>query len=347
MNKPTASSITAIALAFAALSGTANAGVTVKVTVIGTVGFNQIGAPPLGLANGGDPATLTFLLDSDLFTNSVSFPTRGYHIDQTSFTLTVGAATVGLQSPFPAGETPYFVLRDNDPAVDGFFTATSVDFPIAVPLSQTGIFTQFKNNYSVTYGGSTLSSLNILGALGTYNFAGLSVFNWTIDDASFNAMDINFAGMKIEACPLITTYCTAGTSASGCQASISATGTPSATAASGFDLIASDVEGSKSGLFYFGANGRQANSWGNGSSFQCVAPPVSRATLISGGGTNGACNGSFSEDLNALWCPGCPKPGKNPGVGAVVQGQLWYRDPQNTSSMTTSLSNAVEFTLCP
>jgi hypothetical protein len=30
-----------------------------------------------------------------------------------------------------------------------------------------------------------------------------------------------------------------------------------------------------------------------------------------------------------------------------VQAQLWYRDPQSTSNQTTSLSNAVEFEVCP
>jgi hypothetical protein len=140
------------------------------------------------------------------------------------------------------------------------------------------------------------------------------------------------------------TYCTAGTSASGCQARIDASGTPSASAASGFLLLATDVEGQKDGVFCFGANGRQANAWGNGTSFQCVTPPVKRAGVLPGAGTNGACNGSFAQDLNARWTA---KPSQNPGAGALVQAQLWYRDPQNTSNQTTSLSDAIEFTVAP
>ncbi len=139
-------------------------------------------------------------------------------------------------------------------------------------------------------------------------------------------------------------YCTAGTSASGCQALISASGVPSSTAPSGFFLEAASVEGSKDGLFFFGTNGRQANPWGNGTSFQCVVPPVSRAGQLIGSGTNGACDGSFSQDLNALWTA---KPAKNPGAGALVQSQLWYRDPLSTSNQTTSLSDGLEFTVCP
>jgi DNA-binding beta-propeller fold protein YncE len=142
-------------------------------------------------------------------------------------------------------------------------------------------------------------------------------------------------------------YCTAGTSASGCMASISAAGAPSGSAPSGFALSAASVEGGKNGFFYFGTSGRQAAPWGNGTSLQCVTPPVKRTALLPGSGTPGACNGAFSLDLNALWCPSCPSPAKNPGPGAVVQAQLWYRDPSNTSSVTTSLSDAIEFLVAP
>jgi hypothetical protein len=129
-------------------------------------------------------------------------------------------------------------------------------------------------------------------------------------------------------------YCTPGTSASGCQAAMSWWGTPSATAPSGFDLLAGGVEGLVDGMFFYGSSGQQANSWGNGSSF-------------AGSGTGGACDGSFAQDLNALWCPTCPKSHHNPGLGAVVQAQLWYRDPQSTSNQTTSLSDALELVVGP
>ena len=84
---------------------------------------------------------------------------------------------------------------------------------------------------------------------------------------------------------------------------MSASGTASASAASGFVLSASGVEGAKDGLFFFGTNGVQANPWGNGTSLQCVVPPVVRAALLSGTGTVGSCDGMLAQDLNALWCP--------------------------------------------
>jgi hypothetical protein len=147
--------------------------------------------------------------------------------------------------------------------------------------------------------------------------------------------------------PEPSVYCTAGISASGCQASIGHAGVASASASSGFSLVASGVEGSKDGLFFFGTHGQQANPWGNGTSFQCVVPPVVRTGLLSGSGTVGGCDGVFAQDLNALWCPTCPKPQKNPGVCATVQAQLWYRDPGSTSNQPTSFSDALEFVVHP
>ena len=142
-------------------------------------------------------------------------------------------------------------------------------------------------------------------------------------------------------------YCTAGLSANGCQATLLGSGVASSSAPSGFSLTAIAVEGQKDGLFYFAANGRQAAPWGTGSSFQCVTPPIQRAGLSTGTGTAGSCDGSFTQDLNALWCPACPKPNLNPGAGVFVQAQLWYRDPLNTSNQTTSLSDAIEFAVGP
>ena len=139
-------------------------------------------------------------------------------------------------------------------------------------------------------------------------------------------------------------YCTAGTSASGCQATLSTFGYPSATLPSGFSLLAAAVEGQKDGLFFVGSNGRQANPWGNGTSYQCVVPPVQRTGLLSGSGTTGTCDGAFGRDLNAFWSA---QPAANPGAGATVQCQLWFRDPQNTSNQTTSLSDAVETVVNP
>jgi hypothetical protein len=144
---------------------------------------------------------MTFQLDSNNYTDSMMFPVRGYAIDQASFTYMLNGVQVGLQNPYPAGETPYFAIRNNDPAVDGFMLTSNVDtaFPEGLPTDEPGIFGQFFDNFYVTYGGTTLNSFDILAAAGNYHYTGLEVFNWTVDDDMFgpNAMGLLFTGMTI------------------------------------------------------------------------------------------------------------------------------------------------------
>lgn len=142
-------------------------------------------------------------------------------------------------------------------------------------------------------------------------------------------------------------YCTAGFSASSCAVTPFTQGAASAAASSGFRIEAAGVEGGSDGLFFFGTSGRQARPWGNGSSLQCVKPPVKRTTLVAGNGAPGFCAGLHSLDLNALWCSTCPRPGINPGAGAAVYAQLWYRDPLSTSNRASSLSSALQFYVGP
>jgi hypothetical protein len=141
----------------------------------------------------------------------------------------------------------------------------------------------------------------------------------------------------------VASYCTAGTSASGCQALLSASGTPSASAPSGFVVHADGLGPNVSGAFFWGTNGPQANSWGNGTSWMCVVPPVFRgATQAASAGS--PCMATLDYDLTIHWQA---KPASNPGAGTVTQVQLWYRDPHNTSNQKTSFSDALQFTACP
>jgi hypothetical protein len=140
-----------------------------------------------------------------------------------------------------------------------------------------------------------------------------------------------------------STYCTSGTTSGGCEALISAIGTSSASAATGFFLNATNVEGNKNGLAFYGTNGGQANPWGATSSYQCVVPPVKRDATQTSTGTTGQCNGTFSTDLNARWTA---KPAHNPGAGAVVNAQYWFRDPAGPPP-DTALSNGITWTVCP
>ena len=150
----------------------------------------------------------------------------------------------------------------------------------------------------------------------------------------------------LEEPPVGSSYCTAGTSSAGCEVSLLLTGTPSSTLDSNFHLLAPRAE-TTTGLFYFGTNGRQATPWGNGSSLQCVVPPVQRLPQLAQPFGASTCKGLFYMDLNTHWCPTCPRASLNPGAGAVTQLQFWYRDPNSTSNLSSSLSNAVECVVQP
>lgn len=188
------SSVAVIAASCAMSAGAA----IVKVTVEGTVDFNLFSSGPLAGVPSGAAASMSFLLDSNNFVDSGVFPTRGYVIDQASWIFTAGAGSVALENPYPAGQTPYFVLRNNDPAVDGFFISENVNFfgglDLTIPNADMA--------WHATYGGSTLSSLNILDALGTYTLNGLTVFNWTIDIGPGTPMGMNFEKLTIELVPV-------------------------------------------------------------------------------------------------------------------------------------------------
>ena len=189
-------------LIFAALSLSA-AAINVEIRISGSVEFNQINQGELAGAVGGDSVEIVFQVDTDNFADSGNFPVRGYEIIGGSFSFTAGGNSVGIADPFPAGQTPYFIIRNDDPAVDGFFLGTNIDgFPSGIPSDSDGAFGAFAPNFSVGYDNDPLSSLDILGALGTYEFVGLTSFNFVVNDGPFDAMGMIFESMSITAVPL-------------------------------------------------------------------------------------------------------------------------------------------------
>jgi hypothetical protein len=96
----------------------------------------------------------------------------------------------------------------------------------------------------------------------------------------------------------------------------------------------------KAGLFFFSLNGTAAQPFQGGT--MCIAPPRLRSQILnSGGSTSGNdCSGNFALDFNAYMRA-------NPtlfGVGDVVTGQFWSRDPADP--FQTSLTDAIRFGLC-
>lgn len=189
-----------IIAAVALLTNSVIAGVVIEVEVTGQVVFNGIGDPPLGNINGGESVVMSFLVNSSDFMDGIPGDTRGYVIDQSSFLLSFGGGvSVGLLNPFPGGQTPYFGIVDGFPVSDGFFVSISTISPGGVPLEQE----PFNANLSLGYNGDTLNSLDILDAVGTYDFDGLTSFGFNLW-ANFPdniAMEMDFVQMTITVIP--------------------------------------------------------------------------------------------------------------------------------------------------
>jgi hypothetical protein len=151
---------------------------------------------------------------------------------------------------------------------------------------------------------------------------------------------------QCEGCPAIITYCTAGTTTNGCVPSISASGTPSAAATSGFVVTTTGLEGQRFSRHYYGITGPAAVPLPGGStSYFCVKAPFQRTPIGNSGGTDGACDGTWSLDMLDYWANHPGVLGQPIAAGLIVNEQTWFRDPD--SPTTTNLSNAIQYTLCP
>jgi hypothetical protein len=181
-----------IACALLMIAGAALAE-TVTIEFHGEVEYNQINSGVFADVNSGDLVLATFTVESDNFVDSDTYGVRSFPIDLGSFALTIG--TVGpipLVDPQPDGLTSYFVLRNDDPAADGFFVGNDPEWPYINPALDVPaqIDPYFGFHWEVGYEGDVLASRDILDAVGTYDYTGLTSFYTTIADAWADAMGL-------------------------------------------------------------------------------------------------------------------------------------------------------------
>lgn len=140
------------------------------------------------------------------------------------------------------------------------------------------------------------------------------------------------------------TYCLAKVNSLGCTPAIASSGSPSASAGSGFVVSVSNVLSHSPGFFFYGVDGATRRPFQGGT--LCVAPPVHHTPQLDSGGnpTLHDCSGSLSLDFNARVASGA-----DPTLiaGATVDGQFWSLDRGFAPPDDASLSDAIHFTLCP
>ncbi len=140
-------------------------------------------------------------------------------------------------------------------------------------------------------------------------------------------------------------YCGTATSQRGCRPSLSAVGFPSASAASGFTLRMSGVDGLRPCSMIHGFSS-SAVAWALGStSVRCVSFPWTRVNTSLSSGTPGQCDGEYSIDWLAFMAANPGAMGNPLTAGATFYVQGWFRDPG--APKNSNLANAVQFTLCP
>lgn len=221
------------------------------------------------------------------------------------------------------------------------------DFDVAPPL--------LANNGAVhLYSGDTLDSLGSLAGnagdrLGTtlsraWDYSGDIVWEVAAGGPSSDASATDGGVVRfLSVFPNApTVYCTSKVNSLGCTPTISYTGSPSASASSGFSIKAANLLNKKNGLLFYGYDASGAAFEGG---HLCCKAPIKRTSVQNtNGSTSGSdCTGSLSFDFNAYIASGA-----DPAValwGAEVFAQYWSRDPNSPS--TTSLTNALRFVVNP
>ena len=198
-------------------------------------------------------------------------------------------------------------------------------------------------------GGTQWSGIHIQGV--TYAKHHVSVTGGTLQIlATVGHLYATVNGVQLEpltlAPPII--YCTPKTNSLGCTPTLSTTGTPSASANSGFTVTSAQNRNDKWGLLLYTMNG-QANGPFQGG-ILCLNAPINRTIGINSYGTSWPlqdCTGMYTIDMNSYasgTLGGAPLPALLV-PGNKVDCQWWGRDPGFAFPDNTSLSAGLEYTI--
>jgi hypothetical protein len=151
-------------------------------------------------------------------------------------------------------------------------------------------------------------------------------------------------------CNSLANYCTAKVNSLGCVPAIGFSGYASASASSGFMITGSNVRNNKPGLLIYSDGGRASIAFQGG--YRCVNSPIKRSIQVNSNGNAppaNDCSGVYLIDMNAFAVGALGGiPAAYLGVpGTVVDGQYWGRDPGFSPPNDSTLTDALEFVVCP
>jgi len=178
---------------------------------------------------------------------------------------------------------------------------------------------------------------------GTFNPDYLGLWTW------YSPPNIGFQGVFMLRAngangPTPEARCIAKVNSEGCTPNLSFVGACSASAPSGFDIVASNVLNKKVGMLFYTLGGSQQVPFAGG--WLCVGSPVRRTlALLSGGSASGTdCTGVYTFDFNTWIAAGKDK---TLVAGVTVDGQFWSRDPGFAAPNDIGLTQAAHFGIAP
>ncbi|MCC6407817.1 MAG: hypothetical protein IT453_11665 [Planctomycetes bacterium] len=221
------------------------------------------------------------------------------------------------------------------------------------PTTVTGLF--FVGVYLTTDGTFSMSTMDP-----HTNLPGRSWFGWAYGPGTFDPsftgawswwapQTVGFKGvwmLRANAIdgPTPDIRCVSKTNSLGCVPLMTLSGTPSASAPSGFVVATANVLNKKSGLFLYSLTGLQQVPFAGG--HLCIRPPFKRTSMINSGGSASGndCTGNLSFDFNTYVASGA-----DPALvaGTTVDGHFWSRDSGFAAPNNVGLSQAVHFGLTP
>ena len=264
------------------------------------------------------------------------------------FDLPLGADSVQVTAVAPSGDGGSLVASARASLVPGGWTLLD---PLALAAT-----TSCQPSWLPTFGGKPGTTGSIYALAVFDDGSGPALYA----GGSFSVSPAGDSYLEKWGCsPAFATFCTAKTALLCGAASIGASGTPSATATSGFVIAAQPVSGCRVGLLLYSNQPIQPGTsfGGPGNGLLCMpGQGLRRAGPIESGGNQQSCDGVMSIDMNAFNALTWTTNGCNPtvsqtspagflsSIGITVNAQVWGQDSIATGQV---LSDGISWCIGP